>query len=95
MKPDWWSAGQKRFPGRVRGYCYVNPGWGREAVEEVRRCIEGRGFMGIKLYNEYTCNEPVVYPIVELAIEQAKVAVDLGCGAFDGRHRPDEGLARL
>ena len=25
--------------------------------------------MGIKLYNEHTCTEPVVFPIVELAIE--------------------------
>jgi len=59
----------RRFPGRVLGYCYVNPGYFREAQEEVRRCIETEGFIGIKLYNEYPCNEPVVWPIVELAIE--------------------------
>jgi predicted TIM-barrel fold metal-dependent hydrolase len=65
----WTADGMRRFPGRVLGYCYVNPGYQREALEEIRRCVEDRGFMGVKLYNEYTCTEPVVFPIVELAIE--------------------------
>ncbi|MFH1715995.1 MAG: amidohydrolase family protein [Planctomycetota bacterium] len=64
----WTADGMRRFPGRVLGYCYVNPGYSREALEEVRRCVEDRGFIGIKLYNEYNCTEPVVFPIVELAI---------------------------
>lgn len=65
----WVAEAMQRFPGRILGYCYVNPGYFREAREEVRRCIEAEGFIGIKLYNEYPCNEPVVWPIVELAIE--------------------------
>ena len=65
----WTADGMRRFNGRVLGYCYVNPGYGREALEEIRRCVEERGFIGIKLYNEYLCTEPVVFPIVELAIE--------------------------
>lgn len=65
----WTADGMRRFPGRVLGYCYVNPGYGREALEEIRRCVGDLGFIGIKLYNEYTCTEPVVFPIVELAIE--------------------------
>lgn len=66
---QWVADGMRRFAGRVLGYCYVNPGYGRESLEEIRRCVGERGFVGIKLYNEYTCNEPVVFPIVELAIE--------------------------
>ncbi len=66
---QWTADGMRRFPGRVLGYCYVNPGYGREALEEIRRCVEERRFVGIKLYNEYTCTEPVVFPVVELAIE--------------------------
>jgi predicted TIM-barrel fold metal-dependent hydrolase len=65
----WMADGMRRFPGRVLGYCYVNPGYGREALDEIRRCIGDRGFIGIKLYNEHLCTEPVVFPIVELAIE--------------------------
>ena len=66
---EWVADAMARFPGRVLGYCYVNPGYHDEALEEVRRCVEDRGFMGIKLYNEYRCSEPVVWPVVELAIE--------------------------
>jgi len=65
----WTADGMRRFPDRVLGYCYVNPGYGREAMEEIRRYVGDGGFIGIKLYNEYTCTEPVVFPIVELAIE--------------------------
>jgi predicted TIM-barrel fold metal-dependent hydrolase len=65
----WVDEAQKRFPGRVRGYCYVNPGHQREALEEIRRCVREHGFIGVKLYNEYRCTDPVVFPIVELAIE--------------------------
>ena len=66
---QWVAEAMVRFPGRVLGYCYVNPGYHRESLEEIRRCIEDRGFMGIKLYNAYTCTEPVLWPLVELAIE--------------------------
>jgi len=59
----------KRFPDRVLGYCFVNAGYGREALDEIRRCVIDSGMIGIKLYNEYPCNEPVVWPVVELAIE--------------------------
>jgi predicted TIM-barrel fold metal-dependent hydrolase len=65
----WMAEATKRFPGRVLGYCYVNPGYGRGALDEIRRCVEDRAFIGVKLYNEYVCTEPVVFPIVELAIE--------------------------
>jgi len=66
---QWMAQGMRRFPGRVLGYCYVNPGYAREALEEIRRCVQERGFIGVKLYNEHFANEPVVFPIVELAIE--------------------------
>ena len=66
---QWTADGMRRFPGRVLGYCYVNPGYGRESLEEIRRYVGDHDFIGIKLYNEYTCTEPVVFPVVELAIE--------------------------
>jgi len=59
----------KRFPDRVLGYCFVNPGYYRDALDEIKRCVLDLGMIGIKLYNEYPCNEPVVWPVVELAIE--------------------------
>ena len=66
---QWVAEGMRRFPGRVLGYCHVNPGHGREALEEIRRCVEDRGFIGVKLYHDYRATEPVVWPIVELTID--------------------------
>jgi predicted TIM-barrel fold metal-dependent hydrolase len=65
----WTAEGMRRFPGRVLGYCYVNPGYTREALEEICRYVQDHGFIGVKLYNEYNCTEPVVCPVVELTIE--------------------------
>ncbi len=59
----------KRYPGRVLGYCYVNPGHKAEAADEVKRRVRDEGFIGVKLYNEFTCTDPIVSPIIELAIE--------------------------
>jgi uncharacterized protein len=64
---QWVREAIKRFPGRVLGYCYVNPGHQRQALEEIRRRID-EGFIGVKLYNEYRCTDPVVFPVIELAI---------------------------
>lgn len=65
----WLLEGVKRFPGRIHGYSYVNPGCGTEAVDEVRRCVQEHGFIGVKLYNEYFCTDPVVFPVIEAAID--------------------------
>jgi len=65
----WLAEATERFAGRVLGYCYVNPDAGDEALDEIRRYIEEHGFIGVKLYNAHKCTEPVVFPVVELAIE--------------------------
>lgn len=65
---QWTAEAMRRFPGRVVGYCFVNPGYTREALEEIRHCVEDLNFVGIKLYNDYRADEPVLFPIAELAI---------------------------
>jgi predicted TIM-barrel fold metal-dependent hydrolase len=65
---EWVADSMRQYPDRILGYAYVNPGWVREALEEVRRRV-GEGFIGVKLYNEYPCCEPVVFQLVELCIE--------------------------
>jgi predicted TIM-barrel fold metal-dependent hydrolase len=62
------AAAAKRHPERLLGYCFVNPEHQREAVDEIRRCVEQFGFIGVKLYNEHVCTDPVVFPVVEAAI---------------------------
>jgi len=66
---DWTAEAMRRYPGRVLGYCFVNPGYVREAHDEIDRCIRKLGFMGVKLYNDYVATEPVVWPLVEQVIE--------------------------
>jgi len=61
-------AAMRAFPDRILGYCYVNPGYGREALEEMDRCLSGRAMIGVKLYRQYKANDPVVFPIIEKAV---------------------------
>lgn len=56
------------FPGRLLGYAYVNPGYQREALEEIDRCVGDWGFIGVKLYNEYKFTDPIVRPVIEKCI---------------------------
>jgi predicted TIM-barrel fold metal-dependent hydrolase len=65
----WMAEACQRHPDRLLGYCYVNPEYGPEALTEIRRYVEDHGFIGVKLYNEHRCTEPIVFPVVELAIE--------------------------
>jgi predicted TIM-barrel fold metal-dependent hydrolase len=63
------AAAHKRHPDRFLGYCFVNPGCGQAAVDEIRRCLDLPGFIGVKLYNEHRCTDPIVFPVIEQAIE--------------------------
>ncbi|MFB3825418.1 MAG: amidohydrolase family protein [Bryobacteraceae bacterium] len=66
---DWAAEAARRYPGRILCYAYVNPGYAKEARDEVDRCVRKLGFIGVKLYNEYVATEPVVWPLVEQVIE--------------------------
>lgn len=61
-------AAMKRYPGVIEGYCFVQPGNGKDAVAEIDRCIEA-GMMGVKLYNQFKYSDPAVFPIAEKCIE--------------------------
>lgn len=65
----WAADAAERYPGRILPYCYVNSGYWQVALDEIRHCVEELGFIGVKLYNEYPFNEPVVWPVVELSVE--------------------------
>lgn len=57
------------FGDRILGYCYVNPGYQKEALSEIDRCINELGFIGVKLYNEYKLTDPAARPVIEKCIE--------------------------
>lgn len=61
-------AAMKRYPGLIEGYCFVQPGNGKDALTEIDRCIEA-GMIGVKLYNQFRYSDPVVFPIAEKCIE--------------------------
>ena len=63
-------AAMREFPGRIWGYCYVNPGFTAEALAEIDRCLAVENVVGLKLYNEYFFNEPMLRPIIEHCIKR-------------------------
>ncbi len=78
-----------RFPGCIQGYCFVNPGDRQAALDEIQRCVVDHRMVGVKLYNQYKVNDPVVYPIIERSIE---LGVPILCHA--GRLTDPADLAR-
>lgn len=66
---DVVKTAMNRHPDMIRGMCFVNPGYVREASAEVRRCVEELGMVGVKLYHQYKIDEPVLFPLVETCID--------------------------
>jgi len=57
----------KNYPERYLGWCFVNPVYGKESLEEINRCT-GEGMIGLKVYNQVKINDPLFYPIIEKMI---------------------------
>lgn len=62
-------AAIRRHPQRLSGYCFVQPGNGAAALDEIERCLAA-GMIGVKLYNQFKFTDPVVFPIAERCIER-------------------------
>jgi len=58
----------KRHPGRIYGQAFVNPGYQKETLYELERCVE-LGFVGVKLYHQYYMDDPAQYAMIEKCIE--------------------------
>ena len=56
------------YPENIKGWCFVNPGDPR-ALDEIDQRIRKEGFIGIKLYNQFTIDDPVQDPILRKAAE--------------------------
>lgn len=56
------------YPDVLYGLAFVDPVHGSYAVEEIKRCINELGFVGIKMYHQYTMDDPMQYPIIECCI---------------------------
>lgn len=62
-------AAMKRHPSRIAGYCFVQPGNGTAALEEIDRCLDA-GMIGIKLYNQFKFSDPAIFPVAEKCIQR-------------------------
>ena len=54
---------------RFVGFCFVNPGYAKEALQEIERCIVDGGMAGVKLYHQYLVSDPAQRPVMERAAE--------------------------
>ena len=60
-------AAMKRYPNRVAGFCFIQPGNGSAALDEIERCLD-LGMIGVKLYNQFKYTDPMVFPVAEKCI---------------------------
>ena len=60
---------QRAHPGRIRGYCVVNPNFRSHAQAELRRCLDA-GMIGIKLAASRRANDPLLDPICQVAAQR-------------------------
>lgn len=65
----------ERHPERLKGYCYVNPRGGRSSLENLRRCVEDHGMIGIKLWVATLADDPLVDPFLDYAAEQRLIVL--------------------
>ena len=54
----------KRYPKRLAGQFTLHPAYLKESLEEMKRCLDS-GMVGMKLYNQFKINDPLVYPLIE------------------------------
>lgn len=66
---DTLALAMKRYPQKIRGFAFLNPGYTREALDEIDRCVQDYGMIGIKLYYQYFINDPAVRPVIEKCID--------------------------
>lgn len=59
----------KEFPNRIMGQCFINPGFKKEALEEIDRCVDNGMVMLGELYDAYRANDPLYYPVIERCIK--------------------------
>lgn len=65
---DTLALAMRRHPGKIRGFAFVNPGYRREALAEIERCVKEYGMLGVKLYYQYFISDPVVREVIEQCI---------------------------
>jgi len=63
----------RAHPTRFIGFAVANPWYGEAAVQELRRALD-QGLRGLKFhptYQGFSVNDPIAYPLVEMALERS------------------------
>ncbi len=58
----------KQFPGRFLGQVTFNVFYGKESLDEIKKCID-LGMVGMKVYHQVKINDPLFYPVIEKSID--------------------------
>jgi len=58
----------KQFPDRFIAQFTLHPKYGKESLEEIKRCVD-QGMVGLKVYYQVKINDPLFYPIIEKMID--------------------------
>lgn len=66
---DIVAEAMRRHAGVIKGFAFINPGYAKEALYEIDRCVNDLGMIGVKLYNQYFISDPVVRSVIEKCIE--------------------------
>ena len=81
----------KQYPDRYLGSCFVNPVYGKESLEEIKRCVD-HGMIGLKVYNQVKINDPLFYPVIEKFIDlKMIILMHAHCGIGVGGKRTKYG----
>lgn len=80
--------GMREYPDRILGSCYVNPGFTREAIEEIDRCVDQGMVMVGELYDDYKINDPIYFPVIERCIHH-KIPLMVHAATPLGNWRPE------
>jgi uncharacterized protein len=81
----------KRFPDRYLGFLFINPIYGKESLEEIKRCVD-QGMVGLKVYNQVKINDPLFYPVIEKFIDlKMIILMHAHCGIGVGGKRTRHG----
>ncbi len=82
---DFLLAQVRKYPTRFVGFAVANPWYGEAAVQELQRAL-GEGLRGLKLhptYQGFSMNDPIAYPLVDVAAhQQVPVYVHTGTAHF-------------
>ncbi len=65
----------RKHPERLRAYCYVNPRHGEAALTDLRRNVEERSMIGVKLWIATTADDSAAEPILRYAAQHRLIVL--------------------